>query len=297
MVSPSHAAAPDADSGDLITIRDALDRDVSLPAPQRVAVLIGSFADVWCLAGGRDTLVAAADDAWTSFDLGLGSSVANLGAVKEPNLEILLASEPDLVIGSTNTQADLELESTLTAAGIPVLYFDVQNFDDYLSMLGACTELTGCRENYQRCGEALRSQIEAAKSLADGRSPRVLCIRATGKSVAVKGSTNNLLGEMLADLGCRNVADSNSGLLEDLSLEAIIAADPEFIFVVLQGADSTAAEETLQRTLLSNPAWSSLSAVKNGKLVYLDHQLYNLKPNAKWGEAYEKLAKTLYPGS
>ena len=48
--------------------------------PQRVAVLIGSYADIWCLAGGKDTLVAAADDAWTSFDLGLGEDVATWGA-------------------------------------------------------------------------------------------------------------------------------------------------------------------------------------------------------------------------
>ena len=27
---------------------------------------------------------------------------------------------------------------------------------------------------------------------------------------------------------------------------------------------------------------------------YMDQQLYNLKPNARWGEAYEKLAEILY---
>lgn len=26
----------------------------------------------------------------------------------------------------------------------------------------------------------------------------------------------------------------------------------------------------------------------------MDQQLYNLKPNAKWGDAYENLAKILY---
>ena len=55
--------------------------------------MIGSFADIWCLAGGRDSLIAAAGDAWTSFDLGLGEGVADLGAVKEPNSEVLLAAE------------------------------------------------------------------------------------------------------------------------------------------------------------------------------------------------------------
>ena len=93
--------------------------------PERVAALIGSFADVWCIAGGKDSLVAAAGDAWTSFDLDLDETVADLGAIKEPNLEVLFASRPDLVLASCNTQADLELQETLEKAGIAVAYFDV----------------------------------------------------------------------------------------------------------------------------------------------------------------------------
>lgn len=100
---------------------------------------------------------------------------------------------------------------------------------------------------------------------------------------------------MLADLGCVNIADSDESLLEDLSLEAIIAAEPDYIFVVLQGSDPTDAMETLEQTLLQNPAWSELQAVREGRFYTLEHELYNLKPNARWGEAYEKLADILYP--
>ena len=78
-------------------------------------------------------------------------------------------------------------------------------------------------------------------------------------------------------------------------LEAILAADPDFIFVVLQGSDPTDAREALERSLLSNPAWSSLRAVREGRFHTLDHTLYNVKPNARWGEAYEGLADILYP--
>ena len=38
---------------DQFTIQDDLDREVAITArPERVAILTGSFADVWCLAGG-----------------------------------------------------------------------------------------------------------------------------------------------------------------------------------------------------------------------------------------------------
>ena len=278
-----------------VTFTDDLGREVTLAKPRRVAALIGSFADVWCLAGGQGTLVAAADDSWTQFDLDLPETVENLGAVKEPNVEKLLAAEPDFVLGSTKTAADVELLDLLEQSGIGVAYFDISSFADYLRMLEVCTQLTGCPERYTQYGADVQSQVEQAIARQDGSAPRVLYVRATGSSCTVQNSQGTVLGEMLASLGCVNIADSETGLLETLSMETILAEDPEHIFVVLQGSDTTKAEQTLEMSLLSNPAWNELTAVREGRYHVMDQRLYNVKPNARWGEAYEKLADILYP--
>ena len=55
------------------------------------------------------------------------------------------------------------------------------------------------------------------------------------------------------------------------------------------------AEQILEETLLKNPAWASLTAVKEDRCYVMDSSLYNMKPNARWGEAYEQLADILYP--
>ena len=288
------SAQPEQDAA-AAAFTDDLGRELELARPERAAALIGSFADIWCLAGGKDTLTAAAGDAWTNFDLDLGEDVTDLGSVKEPNLERLLACEPDLVLASCNTAADVELLETFEDAGIPAAYFEVDNFDDYLRMLEICTRLTGCPENYETYGVQVKAQVEEAVARQDGSAPKVLYVRASGSSCTVKGSEGNVLGEMLADLGCVNVADSDDSLLENLSLEGIIAADPDYIFAVLQGSDKDKARATLESTLLTNPAWSTLRAVEEGRFYTLDHTLYNVKPNARWGEAYEKLADILYP--
>ena len=293
--APGDSSGAVSSQGQSVTFTDDLGREVTLSSPKRVAALIGSFADVWCLAGGKDTLVAAADDSWTQFDLGLGEEVKNLGAVKTPSQEILLAADPDFVIGSTKTAADVELMDLMDELGIPAACFDISSYEDYLRMLDICTQLTGDTQAYEEHGAAVQKQIDAARARADGSAPTVLYVRATGSSCKVKNSENTVLGEMLADLGCVNIADSETSLLESLSMETILACDPEYIFVVLQGSDPTDAEITLQNALLSDPAWNSLTAVKEGRLYYMDQQLYNVKPNARWGEAYEKLADILYP--
>ena len=291
---PGEIAEPAA--GKLVSFTDDLGQEFELEPPQRVAAMIGSFADIWCLAGGRDTLIAAAGDAWTSFDLGLREDAADLGAVKEPNLEVLLAAEPDLILASVNTAADLELKEPLARAGIPAAYFEVDCFDDYLRMLEVCARLTGQPERYKTYGEDVRARVDAALARQDGSAPRVLYVRASGSSCKAKGSEGSVLGEMLAELGCVNIADGG-GLLENLSLEGVIAGDPDYIFAVLQASDVNVekARASLEAALLSNPAWGTLRAVREGRFITLDHKLYNLKPNARWGEAYEGLADILYP--
>mgnify|MGYP002508413396 CR=1 FL=1 len=43
-----------------------------------------------------------------------------------------------------------------------------------------------------------------------------------------------------------------------------------------------------------NPLWNELDAVKNKQVYFLDKHLYNLKPNARWAEAYETLAEIYF---
>ena len=272
---------------------DDLGREVIVREPKRVAALIGSFTDIWLLSGGEVT--AAANDSWESLQLPLGENVVNLGSIQEPDIEKLIASQPDLVLASVNTDADLEMEEILMQAGIPTAYFGVSNFDEYLHMLDICTQITGRRDLYEQNGLKVQEQIDKTRERIDGREPKVLFLRASSSSVKAKGSEGNVCGEMLSDLGCVNIADSNHGLLDDLSMEAIIAEDPDFIFVTIQGNNQEAAMQNVEEMLLSNPAWSSLRAVKEGNYYLLDKRLYNLKPNAKWGDAYEGLADILYP--
>ena len=276
------------------TFIDDYGRTVTVTSYKRTATLIGSFADVWISAGG--SVVATANDTWTNFDLGLSSDVVNIGSILNPNVELLIASRPDFVIASCNTDSNIALMSTLENAGITVAYFDVSNFSQYLNMLDHCTMITGRRDLYKTNGEDVKAQIDEVKSSMGDNHPKVLFIRAAASSVKAKGSTGSVGGEMLADLGCINIADSDKSLLDDLSLEAIVAADPDYIFVTTQGNDTEAAMKNFDKLVSDNPAWSSLRAVKESRYYVLDKKMYNLKPNAQWGKAYKQLADILNYG-
>ena len=281
---------------DTVIFTDALGREVEIAKdPERVAALLGSFADVWKLAGG--TLCAAAEDAWEDFGLELKGAV-NIGGAHSPSLELLISSAPDFVIASASTASNIEMQGALEAMGICVAYFDVDNFDDYLDMLNICTDITGQKDLYEKNGLELKSKIERIISQYQNKDipqaeRKILLLRAASSFVKAKDSNGTILGEMLKDMGCINIADDDSSLLENLSVEAVIRQNPHHIFVVTMGSDTQAAQLTLQNMLNENPAWSTLSAIKNNRLHVMDKKLFNLKPNARWAESYEILYEKL----
>ena len=279
-----------------IEFTDALDRKITLrKKPERVAALLGSFADVWVLSGG--TLCAAAEDAWEDFGLEQKDAVS-IGGAHSPSFELLLSASPDFVIASASTASNVEMKDSLEAIGITVAYFEVDNFENYLHMLDICTDITGRKDLYEQNGTALKETIdEIKKAYTESDIPaserRILLLRAASTNVKAKGSKGTILGEMLSDIGCVNIADNDSTLLDSLSAEAVIKEDPHHIFVVTMGSDTDAAKASLEKLINENPAWITLDAVKNGILYVMDKTLFNLKPNARWAEAYEILYEKL----
>ncbi len=283
-------------SEDAYTFTDTLDRTVTVTSHDRTAALLGSFADIWTLAGG--TVCATAEDAWEDFRLDLPETTVNLGRMRNLSLELLLTADPDFILASGQITQHVAWRETLEAAGKTVAYFDVNSFDDYLALLKICTDLTGREDLYQTYGEDLRTTVDKTIALSEQRvaeegAQTVLFLRVLSTGLRAKNSHGTVLGEMLADLGCVNIADHDETLLENLSLESILAFNPDRIFVVQMGDDADAAREHVERVFRENPAWYELDAVANGRVHYMDNRLYNIKPNARWGEAYEQLEAIL----
>lgn len=279
-----------------ITFKDDLGREVTVSNPERVAALTGSFADVWYQAGG--TVCASAEDAWEDFEFTMPEDAINLGMTKEPSLEMLFAAQPDFIIASTMTQANMDMLDALDAAGIPTAYFEVTTFEDYLEMLKICTEITGREDLYEKNGLEVQNEIEnviqeSKMRLEKEDSPKVLVLRASASWVRAKNSSGCVLGEILYDLGCENIADSENSLLENLNVEYILKEDPDYIFTVQAGGDVEGTEKALNELFGDSSAWSELTAVKEGRVYHMDKRLYNLKPNARWGEAYEGMERIL----
>lgn len=284
-------------SAEAYTFTDALGQEITVNNPQRVVSLMGSFSEIWVLAGGADTLVGTSFDTVDNRDLGLPENIANVGTYQDPNIEEILALEPDLVLLSsetTRTDSHVALKDALSSAGITAAYFSVTHFEDYLNMLKICSDITGNADAYQTNGIAVQEEIE--QIIADNKletEPDVLLMITFSGGIRAQ-SSDTMTGKMLADLGCHNILDDNPSLLKDFSVENIIETDPDYIFVIPMGNDDALAEKNLKESVESNPAWSSLTAVVNDRYILLPKDKFLYKPNANWADSYAYLTDLLH---
>ncbi|MBQ9989649.1 MAG: ABC transporter substrate-binding protein [Lachnospiraceae bacterium] len=275
------------------TFVDDLGQEITVENPERVVTLMGSFAEIWVLAGGADSLVGTSEDTTDNRELGIPETAVNVGTYQNPNMEELLALDPDLVILSAETvrtDNHMTLKSSLEAAGIPAAYFSVTHFEDYLKMLKICTDITGNSEAYEKNGLQVQKQIE--QILADtelGEEPAFLLLITYSGGVRPQNS-DSMTGRMLTELGAHNIIDDYPSLLTQFSMEEVIEVDPDYIFVIAMGNDDEATRKNLEESIESNPAWSSLTAVVNERYILLPREQFLYKPNAKWADSYQYLA-------
>ena len=294
--APEPSAAQPVTQAGPVTFTDALDTEVTVDNPQRVIACMGGFAATWELSGG--SLVGMTEDAQTDYTI--VSDAESVGEYTAPDVERIIALEPDLVILSAATSgrpgvpSQVDLKQSLEDSGITTAYFNVTTFEDYLAMLDICTQINGRSDLFEQYGAALQEQIDQliATAPADEQPSALLMMTYSGGTRVQNSST--MVGAMLADLGVRNLADENPSLLKDFSIEAVIEQNPDFIFVVPMGTDDTAAMANLKAATEANPAWADLGAVKAGRYIMLDSKHFSFKPNELWAESYQTLFDALY---
>ncbi|MCL1838875.1 MAG: ABC transporter substrate-binding protein [Propionibacteriaceae bacterium] len=277
---------------------DDLGNQVVVANPERVVACMGSFANLWELAGG--SLVGISDDALDQYEIA-STGASLIGDFTAPNLELIMALEPDFVLMTASTggkgggSGHVDLREPLVAAGITVAYFNVITFADYLRTLETLTKITGRDDLFQANGTAVQDQINAtiAAQKTLPAPPTVLLMTTFSGGTRVQDPTT-MTGAILAELGAKNLAEDYPSLLRDFSLETVIELNPDHILVVPMGNDVAAMTKNLEEATAANPAWATLNAVKNGNYRTLDPALFLYKPNANWGKSYQTLSDILF---
>jgi iron complex transport system substrate-binding protein len=248
--------------------------------PEKIVSLSPTTTEMLFAVGAGKQVTAVDDQSTFPAD----APKTDLSGFK-PNAEAIAGKQPDLVLISNDTD---KIKDQLTALKIPVYLAPAAvTLEDTYKQLTEIGALTGHRTEAADVVQRVRDDI--AKLTAD--APKRMAkptyyyeLDPTFYTVTSK----TFVGSLFAMFGLDNVADKadadgSKGGYPQMSAEALIAADPDLIFL----ADSKCCQQSLD-SVKARPGWAAVTAVKNGHVVALDDDVAS-----RWGPRVVDLVRAI----
>ncbi|MFH1135572.1 MAG: helical backbone metal receptor [Pseudomonadota bacterium] len=267
------------------TVRDDLDRLVDVPAiPRRIICLTPALAETCFALGLGDKIVGVAQ--WSDYPPEAGK-VQRIGSYVSPNLELIAALAPDLVLADRESNPAWVVEQ-LDRAGIPVFVVwsrDLaeleQNFIDLGRVTGAPDQGLGLARDFRARLEKIRARLARVEKV-----PVLLVIQNRPVVSVGAGTLHHLL---LETAGARNIAAGAPGRWPRLGPEAVIAAPPRVIVVTTMEKGAVLAEML--------DFWRTMPGVGDRPDVRIESIPSDLIDRAgpRLGQGLEELVRLIHP--
>ena len=239
--------------------------------PQRIAVLDMASLDILDRLGVGDRVVGSATTALDYLQAYVNNEeIANLGTIKEADLEAVMASEPDVIFIGGRLSSSYDALSEIA----PVIYLATdteigvvesvrQNAATIASLFGLEAEVDALMADFD-------ARIAALAAFAEGQNAIVgLC---TSGSFNVLGSDGRC-SMISVEIGFDNLGDGDvtSTHGNESSFELIVELNPDYIFVLDRDAAIATEGAKLAQEIVENELVMETDAYKNGHIVYLAH--------------------------
>ncbi len=283
-----------------LTVRDYLKYETTIEKkPEKVAVMSGTPLNIWYDLGGKSICTS---DVSNNVRLTEGyedeiKSLPQIGQVYSIDMESVVALEPDLIIAQVGTQSTQGAK--LCEMGYNVIQTHIRGFDDVLDTYRAFGKLLGQGElAEQRISELEQGKKEITDKLPDD-DISVVILYVTSKSLAVK-LDNSIAGDVAKILELDNIAsdlppDTVGSETTPLDIEYIVEKDPDYVLVTTMISSNEEARRTVEEQFNTNPAWSSVNAINEGRVIYLPQQYYLYNAGPYYVDAIKYMAQSIYP--
>ncbi|MFD1507741.1 iron ABC transporter substrate-binding protein [Georgenia yuyongxinii] len=230
-------------------------------------------------------------------------SIVDLGNHREPNLEAVVAVEPDLIINGQRF-ADYHEDFAKLAPDATILELDPREGEPFDSELKRQTtvlgEVFGKQDEAAQLNAALDEAIERVKAAYDPASS-VMAVNTSGGEIGyIAPGVGRTLGPLFDILGLTPAleiaegSDDHQG--DDISVEAIADSNPDWILVLDRDA-AVAADDPAYKPgneiLEASEALANVTAVKDANIVYMPADTYTNEGIQTYTEFLNTLADAL----
>ena len=237
-------------------------------APQRIVSLSPTHTEILYALGAGDQVVAV--DSMSNYPAESASVLTDISAY-EPNVEAILALEPDLVVigddfsGLAEQLSMIGIESWVSPAPMTL--------DEAYEQIIDLGKVVGHADEAQSLTQKMQDDISGIVDAVEiSATPISYYHELDDTYYSVTGNT--FIGSIYELFGMRNIADATEGDSDypQLSAEFIVSQDPNVIFLADVNLGVTA------ETVAARPGWSGLSAVVSGNIVAIDDDIAS-----RWG--------------
>ena len=239
--------------------------------PQRIAVLDMASLDILDRLGLGDRVVGSATTTLEYLQAYVpGDTIANLGTIKEADLEAVMACEPDVIFIGGRLSASYDALSEIA----PVVFLSTDTeigvVESVRNNATTIASMFGLEAQVDELMAGFDARIEALAAFAEGKNAIVgLC---TSGSFNVLGSDGRC-SMISVEIGFDNLGDGDvtSTHGNESSFELIVELNPDYIFVLDRDAAIATEGAKLAQEIVENELVMETDAYKNGHIVYLAH--------------------------
>ncbi|MFD5349380.1 ABC transporter substrate-binding protein [Streptomyces anulatus] len=249
-------------------ITDAQGVTVSLPKPpEKIVCLVALCDDILVELGMTPTATNSQVLAHPEF---LGEKKAAEipvvpGGFLSPEVEAILSHRPDLVIGLEDTHGKLAPALKGATTFWPVQPGSWQDSVGYLRDLAA---LTGRTEQGEKAEKTFRTRLAQAEKRKSDKT--ALIVYGSDENFGVATPETDVAAGLFPKIS--HYPWKSRGVDGSYSLEEILARDVDVLFV--ETLSFGAPDGKLSDKLAENPLWSRIPAVKNGKVIEVDSEVW-----------------------
>jgi iron complex transport system substrate-binding protein len=301
---PPTEAPPDETADTSITIVDALDREVVLPAaPQRIVItgkaLFMIIDAAYSFPGAMERVIATGSTQQGSenFIELIDPDYAEKAILESgTGAEQIAPLQPDLVILKSYL-ADSQ-GAPIEALGIPVIYVDFETPEQYDRDLAIFGQIFDDTDRAVEIAAMYRERVDSIKeTVSAAEKPSVLLLYYNNKdgNVAFNVPPMSWIQTQLVNIAGGDPVweDANPGSgWTQVTLEQIAAWDADQIFIISYFSSSDEVVEGLE----ADPNWQEIRAVKDDNLYAFPIDFYSWdQPDPRWYLGLGWLAGKIHP--
>ncbi len=257
------------DAGDTLQLAAPAHRVVSLmPATTEILFAIGAGP----ATVGRTT--------WCDYPAA-ALEVPSVGDGLNPNLEAVVARQPDLVI-LYRSPSNRTAAARLAQLHIPTITLSVDRLEDVSRVARILGTLTGHAARADSVALDYERRLRHATVPPPANPPGVLLLAWDQPPITIGGGS--FLSEMVTRAGGRNIFADLAAPSAPVSLEAIAQRDPDLVLGV--GGKPPA--------IAGRPEWQAVRAVREGHFVVVEGSEF-ARPSPRAPAAIRRLARALQP--